>query len=75
MFKVLTNKQWERIQKQLDEIRNIKHTVDQIFFSLNSFKIDYGIDQIERLNKELKDMQPARDKSLKRLQELCDSFN
>lgn len=50
---ILSDKQFKQIEKQLDEIRDIKHTVDQIFFSLNSFKIQYNCDWIrENLEKD-----------------------
>lgn len=49
---ILSDKQWDKVSKQLDEIKEIKDTVRQIFFHLNSFHISYNCDQIKQMNKD-----------------------
>lgn len=41
---ILTNKQWEKIEKQLDKI---EPKVDQTWFNLNSISITYSCDWIK----------------------------
>jgi len=51
---IMTDKQFKKIEKQLDEIKEIKDLVREVFFQVNSFYITYNCDQVRVLNKDIK---------------------